>query len=231
VRTGLVGSEQRQLFDELIELLDPEPHDAALNMAIDEVLLRTATKPLLRVYDWARPAVSFGYFGSYESVRQSWPERELVRRWTGGGVVPHGADLTYTLIVPANSRFFRASARESYRLIHERIAAAASESGTNLQLTATAAPKISDACFENPACYDLLSDGEKIAGAAQRRAREGLLHQGSIQRAAVAEVLRRRLANAFASHVEARVLSREELESASILSSERYATDAWLRRR
>ena len=44
------------LFEKMTEVLDPEPHGAALNMAIDEALLRTATEPLLRIYRWARPA-------------------------------------------------------------------------------------------------------------------------------------------------------------------------------
>ena len=82
------------IFDELTEVADPEPHDAALNMALDEVLLRRAAGPLLRVYRWARPAVSFGYFGKVADAEAAWPGREMVRRWTGGGIVPHGADVT-----------------------------------------------------------------------------------------------------------------------------------------
>jgi lipoate-protein ligase A len=93
------------LFDHLCEVHDPEPHAAALNMAIDEALLRTAREPLLRIYRWARPAVSFGYFGKWADVHRAWPEREAVRRWTGGGIVPHGDDLTYSLIVPREHPF------------------------------------------------------------------------------------------------------------------------------
>ena len=48
------------IFAALTEVLDPEPHNAALNMALDEVLLASCTAPLLRVYRWAQPAVSFG---------------------------------------------------------------------------------------------------------------------------------------------------------------------------
>ena len=56
------------LFEEIIEIIDPEPHDAALNMAIDEALLQTASLPLLRVYRWSRPAVSVGYFGRFDAA-------------------------------------------------------------------------------------------------------------------------------------------------------------------
>ena len=218
------------LFDELTEVLDPVPHDAALNMALDEVLLAHAAAPLLRVYRWARPAVSFGYFGKVADVEVAWPGREMVRRWTGGGIVPHGADVTYTLVVPRGGAFFRLGAEESYQAIHERIAVLLVEQGSAVRVAAAASAKISDACFDNPARYDLLADGGKIAGAAQRRTKAGLLHQGSVQGAALSADFGARLGNAFASKVSGRPLAEGELAEARVLSAKKYATDAWLRR-
>src|SRR4051812_17684515 len=132
------------LFNELTEILDAEPHEAALNMALDEALLRGAGTPLLRVYRWASAAVSFGYFGKYSAVAARWPGRDLVRRWTGGGEVPHGSDCTYTLIVPRAHPFCRLNAAESYRIIHAQIAEL-----LDAELAETAMPAISGACFEN----------------------------------------------------------------------------------
>ena len=218
------------LFDELTEVSDPEPHDAALNMALDEGLLGRATGPVLRVYRWARPAVSFGYFGKVAEVEAAWPGREMVRRWTGGGMVPHGADVTYTLLVPRGCAFFRLGAEEAYRAIHERIAALLAAHGRAVRVAAVASPKVSDACFENPARYDLLADGGKIAGAAQRRTRAGLLHQGSVQGVALPADFGARLGKAFASKVSGRPLAEDELAEARELSAKKYATDAWLRR-
>jgi lipoate-protein ligase A len=215
----------RALFDQLMEVLDPEPHDAAMNMAIDEVLLHHATMPQLRVYHWARPAVSFGYFGQSARVAAQWPERELVRRWTGGGVVLHGEDLTYSLVVPRRCSFFSITTRESYRAIHERIAIL-----LPLARTAESAGSISsDACFENLAQHDLLIAGQKVAGAAQRRTRHGLLHQGSIQ-SAEANALRASLAETLARHVDRRPLRADEIRAAALLARNRYASEAWLRR-
>ena len=219
------------LFDELTAVLDPEPHGAALNMAVDEVLLGRAASPVLRVYRWARLAVSFGYFGKVADVDAAWPGREMVRRWTGGGIVPHGADVTYTLIVPRGCAFFRLGAEESYRVIHERIAALLVAHGSAVRVAATARAKVSDACFENPARYDLLADDGKIAGAAQRRTRTGLLHQGSIQGAALPADFGARLGKAFASRVSGQPLAESELAEARELSAAKYATSAWLRRR
>ena len=88
------------LFENILEVIDDLPHGAPLNMAIDEVLLRHARMPLLRLYRWERPAISFGYFGVAAQILPQCGPREAVRRWTGGGVVWHGEDLTYSLVVP-----------------------------------------------------------------------------------------------------------------------------------
>jgi lipoate-protein ligase A len=218
------------LFEKMTEVLDPEPHGAALNMAIDEVLLRTAVGPLLRVYRWARPAISFGYFEKVSELSGVDPDREMVRRWTGGGVVVHGEDLTYTLIVPSGHPFARLAAAVSYRQIHGAIAVALRGGGIETRLAVSTAPKLSSGCFENPAEADVLAGQRKIAGAAQRRTRGGLLHQGSIQGIALAKDFASRLARALADEVGQRALSGEERAKAQALAVEKYATDAWLRR-
>ena len=207
----------------MIEVLDPEPHDAALNMAIDEALLHTATAPTLRIYRWVRPAVSFGYFGKWTDAAQAASHREIVRRWTGGGIVPHGDDVTYSLIVPRAHPFFGVSPRESYCAIHERIAAALGDA----ILAATVAPQTSHACFENPVLHDVLMGSRKVAGAAQRRSKCGLLHQGSIQIAGDPD----RIANAFATRRSSVPLSADILDSALRLSREKYANETWTQRR
>lgn len=217
------------IFEELSLVLDPEPHGGAYNMALDEVLLRAAVQPLLRVYGWSAPAVSFGYFGHFAEVRRLWPARELVRRWTGGGIVPHGEDFTYTLVVPKTEPFAGRPAAESYRLIHEAVAAALGDAAGALSLAA-GAPKMSDECFANPAAHDILAGEIKIAGAAQRRTRQGLLHQGSIQRSGLGSEFAGRLAAALAGRVKPRALSGEENTQAARLAEEKYGTPAWLRR-
>ena len=214
------------LFDGLIEVLDPEPHDAALNMAIDEVLLRAASAPTLRIYRWARPAVSFGYFGKWADAARAWPDRDIVRRWTGGGIVPHGGDVTYSVIVPRAHPFFGVSPRESYRAIHECVAGAL----WNASLAANASPQISAACFENPVLHDVLVADRKVAGAAQRRSKCGLLHQGSIQFVEEPALIASTFANNFSSGVLQRSLAPDILAEAADLLREKYATAAWTRR-
>ena len=210
----------------MIEVLDPEPHDAALNMAIDETLLRAASRPTLRIYRWARPAVSFGYFGKWGEALAAAAGREIVRRWTGGGIVPHGEDLTFSLIVPRAHPFFAVSPRESYRAIHECVARALG----NASLAAVAGSQISAACFENPVQHDVLIADRKVAGGAQRRTKCGLLHQGSIQRVDDAAGISAALVSRFSSRHSTIRLASEIQIAAALLAGEKYATDEWTRR-
>ena len=91
-----------QLFGRLQVCHGVSRHSAAMNMAIDEALLETAVGPTIRFYRWRSPALSFGYFGKFSDVAVYTAERDLVRRWTGGGIVFHGDDLTYSVVIPAN---------------------------------------------------------------------------------------------------------------------------------
>lgn len=218
-----------QNLELLIESRNPS-QGAAVNMAVDEVLLLRARRPILRVYGWARPAVTFGYFERWEPVVAAHPGREWIRRWTGGGIVPHGEDWTYSLIVPRCDPFAAVNAAESYRIIHELLGEAMRGEGMEAGVTPQAAPKVSQACFENPAQYDLLAAGHKIAGAAQRRSRFGMLHQGSVQGVTVPPGFAERLAGMLSSAVTARDLGAEELAEATRLAETKYATAAWNRK-
>ena len=81
------------MFSELIVIDDPTPRSGPVNMAIDEVLLSNARSAILRFYRWSAPTVSFGYFVRFTDVCAIAGGRAIVRRWTGGGIVPHGQDL------------------------------------------------------------------------------------------------------------------------------------------
>ena len=88
-------------------------------MAMDQALLELATGPVLRVYHWAEPSVSVGYSHELSAVSFDGP---VVRRWTGGGVVWHGGDATYSLVVPMNDAWASTRPVDTYRLIHGALA-------------------------------------------------------------------------------------------------------------
>ena len=165
-------------------LLQSGPGDYAFNMAMDEALLEAAPRlgrPVLRFYSWAEPAASFGYFQRYAEIEQLTGLRPLVRRPTGGGLVPHDADWTYSLAFPPTDDWYRLSATDSYRRIHEWISMAFARLNVTTELAPVCNKTLPGQCFQGHERFDLLWHGRKIAGAAQRRTRSGLLIQGSVQ--------------------------------------------------
>lgn len=219
------------LFDQLTEVRDPEPHSAALNMAIDEALLQHATTPTLRVYGWREPAVSLGYFSRFAEAQRAATGREMVRRWTGGGLVEHGDDVTYTLIVPRAAAFFQRAPLETYRMVHERIAQWLIEQGIVARVAPSSAEEHSPSCFASHVRYDIVAGAAKLAGAAQRRTRWGLLHQGSIQLPATAKVQRvAGLAETFAADIQYTKVTPPILQAAQQIAQQKYATEDWLKK-
>lgn len=164
-------------------LLRTGARGAAENMAVDEALLQFASiwdKPILRFYSWSEPAASFGYFQKYSDVEALTGLRPLVRRPTGGGLVPHDADWTYSLVFPPSASWYELKAVESYRRVHEWIQAAFARSGLSTELAPQSLPGMGQ-CFVGAERFDVVWNQRKIAGAAQRRTKHGLLIQGSIR--------------------------------------------------
>jgi lipoate-protein ligase A len=165
-------------------LLDSGPGSAAFNMALDEALLEAAPNlggAVLRFYSWSERAASFGYFQRYAQVEALTALRPLVRRPTGGGLVAHDADWTYSLVFPATHGWYGLRAAQSYREAHSWVQKAFGRLGLAVELAPGRCKSQAGQCFSGYEECDLLWRGRKIAGAAQRRTREGLLIQGSVQ--------------------------------------------------
>ena len=77
---------------------------------------------------------------------------------------------------------------------------------------------------------DLLEGSEKIAGAAQRKTRQGLLHQGSIQRNDLPLEFRPLFARRLGDNICERPVNSAVLEHAKTLATDKYDTLEWLRR-
>jgi len=178
------STRSKVLRSQFWSLLQSGPGDPALNMGVDEALLHAAPRfgrPVLRFYSWTEPAASFGYFQRYAEIERLTSLRPLVRRPTGGGLVPHDADWTYSLAFPPTHEWYSLSAKGSYRRVHDWIRAAFAALGVATELAPAGRKTLSGQCFQGHEQYDLLYRGQKLAGAAQRRTRDGLLIQGSVQ--------------------------------------------------
>ena len=123
---------------------------------------------------------------------------DLCRRPTGGGIVDHRHDWTYALVIPREHPLWEERATQSYRLVHECLAQALRELGQPAVVKApdggsptdTATMPGTGVCFQRAEPYDVMHEhsGEKIAGAAQKRNKHGLLFQGSIWKPAAGDI-------------------------------------------
>jgi len=215
-----------------------------LNMGIDEALLQHApdrNRPLLRFYGWDRPSVSIGYIQRCDAAPAT--GYTVVRRPTGGGVVFHDCDLTYTVVIPPGHWLTSTVREESYGWVNEALRVGLARENIDATLTgesiARGVSRERMVCFRHPTRYDLMLSDRKISGAAQRRRYGGILHQGSLQFAADLPVPRDRLELAVCAGF-CQVLGAcfetfnpdtGLLRAADRLAAERYESDAWNRRR
>ena len=219
------------IFDELELWFDPVVRSGPEAMAVDEWLMEISEVPVLRVYGWQGEWGSLGYFGELARAKEAFSGLQWVRRCTGGGVVDHRNDWTYSLVVPEKFEVARWKSGQSYRAIHEVLAEVLAMESRDKTLLAGANSTSGGVCFEHPVEFDVIgSAGEKIAGAAQRRCKQGLLHQGSIAGKGEFRARGERLAAGLA-----RVWKEQEIYPDAIrvgqLVRERYGCEAWLGRR
>jgi lipoate-protein ligase A len=210
------------------------------NMAFDEALLEIVQefgRPVLRLYGWKEPAATFGYFQKYHEVETWTSLRPLIRRPTGGGLVPHDADWTYSLVFPPHHAWYGLRAEESYRRVHEWISDSFRELRVAAALSESRVKAVPGQCFVGAEKFDVLASGRKIAGAAQKRNKLGLLIQGSIQpsiewsRENWEEALLRSAVVKFGVQRDHLPTQRDLFNRAETLDKTKYGTAAYNQRR
>lgn len=163
----------------VLHVLSDPPLDGPTNMARDEVLLHDLSlSPIaLRLYAWASPTISLGYFQPIDAVAKlPEPLRDLpvVRRQTGGGAILHDQEITYSLALSGDQPLARAGPDVLYDLVHAIWLELFAEAGVEAERAPDHFPMPSPRsgpffCFEKPARGDLTLGGAKIVGSAQRR--------------------------------------------------------------
>ncbi|MGI5870139.1 MAG: lipoyl synthase [Kiritimatiellia bacterium] len=211
-------------------------HGPSFNMAFDHVLLDrigVIGRPLLRIYTWDRPSISFGRSQLHPEAFAS--SHALVRRPTGGGIVWHDGDLTYTVVLPADHALAQMEVHESYRLMHEAIGGQLGPAA-HLQEERRAGVDVRRMrCFESPVRHDILgAGGAKLAGAAQLRTKAGVLVQGSVRLEATEgdwTALRDAIIRAFGTFApdgfSEWTPDADFLRAVEEKAANQYATDAW----
>lgn len=160
----------------------------AENMDRDLALLERAIAgegPFLRVYRWARPTLSLGYFQREEDVAEAGAAARLgvdvVRRFTGGGAILHHRELTFAVALPASHPWARLGVNESYLEITRPLLTLLRSRGVEARFRGDATTDVKAInCFAGSACPDLVVGDRKLFGSAQRRREGAVLQHGSL---------------------------------------------------
>lgn len=175
-------------------LIDTGPLPGPENMAIDEALLScfdpVSSLPILRLYGWSPPAFSCGRFQQPEEILRLERCRAdgipVVRRITGGGVIYHARELTYSLVCPAavipdsrsvKAAFFHLTA---FLIAFYRRLGLSPCHAVDYHRDGRRLGERTPLCFAGTESCDILLGGRKIGGNAQRRLKEIIFQHGSI---------------------------------------------------
>jgi len=170
-------------------ILDKIPLQGSLNMAVDEYLLFSLaeeSKTYLRFYQWEKPTVSLGYSQEVSKVVNlnycQENDIDIVRRITGGKLVLHHHEITYS-VCSSDREAFPPSLSDSYKMISQALILGLQKMGIDSYLASDAPAsyvKGNMPCFSFPARNEIKVDGKKIVGSAQKRLGPRFLQHGSI---------------------------------------------------
>src|SRR3990172_5155621 len=167
-------------------LIEPRPNSGAWNMAVDEALLEAAIQRrecILRWYRWDQATLSLGYFQEQETVATNPHVARLptVRRLSGGGAILHHHELTYSCVVPAFHPLAHPPG-ELYERVHSRLIAVLRRHGVTAILRGSATENTDKPflCFGRGDSRDVVCQGFKVVGSAQRRRQGAVLQHGSV---------------------------------------------------
>ena len=173
-------------------VIDSGTRSAKENMALDSALLsdlENSGAPILHLYDWEGEAATYGHF--IDPTKYLNAEGVvahglcLAKRPTGGGIVFHNCDLAFSVLIPATHPDFSQSPFDNYAFINRHVLSVVCQFIGHTPELLPVEPEAVDAvsrnfCMAKPTKYDVMIEGKKVGGAAQRKTRQGFLHQGSI---------------------------------------------------
>ncbi|ACH37428.1 lipoate--protein ligase A [Citrifermentans bemidjiense Bem] len=175
-------------------LIDTGPLEGPANMALDEALLncfdKDRSQPLLRLYGWDPPALSVGRFQDAAAALKLDLCREeevpVVRRMTGGGIIYHAQELTYSIVCAPGHIGGAAGVKDGFRRLCAFLMGTYQKLGLEASFAADLNPDgerlgaRTTFCFAGKEEFDIVVRGRKIGGNAQRRVNGAILQHGSI---------------------------------------------------
>lgn len=246
-------------MNEMRLIVDP-PARGSWNMAVDEAILRNAEEtgtPTLRFYEWNEPTLSLGYFQKYEDRWQHQASQDCtcVRRASGGGAIMHDLELTYSFVATVHDSRSDQFTRW-FDIFHETLIDVLARWSIIAHLSGNpqpGAPTDPFLCFQRRHEVDVVVDGFKICGSAQRRHQKAILQHGSVllhqsqaapELPGLSELTRRnispgKLTNAWSDAIKNKFqrsyvykpLTSEELAAAHSIEEGKFACEAWTHKR
>lgn len=154
---------------------------------------------ILHLYRWGTPCLTMGYFVQPERhlhLQQLQQEGlTIARRPTGGGISFHLNDFSFSLLIPLSDPRLSSVTKENYSLVNQEVikALVKYKKQTSFFSLSPFDHTAGAFCMAQPTIFDILMEGKKIGGAAQRRTKKGILHQGTLSIAPVPEVILQRV--------------------------------------
>jgi lipoate-protein ligase A len=224
-------------------IIETQALDVFGQMACDEAVCEALPAPyVLRFYNWKEPGVTFGYSQRRKAVGEAVAAAgcgiaDIVRRPTGGGIVFHETDLTFSFLFHSPGVYFEPG--KTYDRLHSAISAEYARLGIPFGLLTekTRDYSVNDPvmdCFSKPVDKDILYNGKKVLGGALRKLGDYMLYQASFQApdarpnaAAHRNAIIKALGGEFGLKWESAALAPEISEKAAALAAAKYRTAQW----
>lgn len=170
-------------------LLIDRPRDGLENMAIDEAILISCNDGFqgstFRLYEWSSAVLSLGCFQKADNIINCCSHAGIpfVRRITGGRAVLHLDEITYSIVCREEEPLFNEGISGAYRIISKCLFEALAAAGVKAQMHPDNGRGYSTnriSCFHSASKYEIIANGKKVTGSAQRRFKKAFLQHGSI---------------------------------------------------
>lgn len=167
-----------------IDIIIDEKASAVVQMEKDCACIEqliTLKKPLLRLYEWKEPSVTYGHFIDPAKTIKNFPWPKA-KRPTGGGVLFHYHDFSFSFACPATHPLYSNTVSENYRWVNEIVIEVIKRVFPKIdQIVCSSQESVFDTfCMATPTPFDVVINGVKVGGAAQRKTKAGFVHQSSL---------------------------------------------------
>ncbi len=212
-------------------------------MAADEAVCEALpARHVLRFYNWKAPGITFGYSQRRKAVAEAVAAAgsritDIVRRPTGGGIVFHESDLTFSFVFHQPGVYFEPG--KVYDRLHSAINSEYARLGIPFDLLSekTRDYAVNDpvmSCFSKPVDKDILYNGKKVLGGALRKLGDYMLYQASFQAPDARgnaplhrNAIIKALGGEFGLHWETAAMPERTAGRTAELTREKYSTTAW----